>query len=635
MHAEYLETTLSAATGSRLRSNILRLLGIGVHLALGLAMAALLFPFASHTMRLAFARGWARRMMRALGARLCVEGAAPAPGALLVSNHVSWLDILAIASHTPSIFVAKKEVRDWPAIGWLAARAGTLFLQRSSGRSLLRVKNCIAAQLLAGRCVAVFPEGTTGSGSGVMPFRPGLLQAAVDGARPVQPVAIAYYGVDGKPSRDAAFIDGMTLWQSIGAICRAGHITVRLAFATPLAPAGRTRKGLAREARDTVAAILAQRPAAQPAPRDSAAGPVHTHRATLETHAMEPTSLSSKFVQDLGRMLVGLVPGRRLDEAEIASPMPIAAAIPCALLKAEIECLPAEQRLVASGNFTVQYARAAQIPWCLQEIGRLRELSFRAAGEGTNKASDIDLFDAYYLHLFVWDAQAEMIVGAYRMGLADEIVERYGRRGLYTQSLFKYGPRLLQTLNPAIELGRSFVRAEYQRSFSPLLLLWRGIGRFILRSPQYAVLFGPVSISNSYAPISRKLMVDYLRTNNSETQLARQVKPRHPFRARRSPVWDEVELANLKDIEDLSRAIARIEGDNKGVPILLKQYLKLGGRLLGFNADDQFSDALDGLVMVDLRASEPRVLARYMGEEGAVAFLAHHGTEPEFLRWVS
>jgi putative hemolysin len=334
-------------------------------------------------------------------------------------------------------------------------------------------------------------------------------------------------------------------------------------------------------------------------------------------------------------MFAGLVPGNCLGKADIAYPMPIAPAIPRALLKAEIECLPVEQRLVASGNFAVQYARAAQIPWCLQEIGRLRELTFRVVGEGTSKASDIDLFDSYYLHLFVWDAQAEMIVGAYRMGLADEILSRYGKRGLYTQSLFKYGPRLLQTLNPAIELGRSFVRAEYQRSFSPLMLLWRGIGRFILRSPQYAVLFGPVSISNSYAPVSRKLMVDYLRTNNSETELARHVKPRHPFRAKRSTVWDEVELANLKDIEGLSRVIARIESDNKGVPILLKQYLKLGGRLLGFNADDQFSDALDGLIMIDLRASEPRVLARYMGEEGAAAFFAHHGTEPEFLRWVS
>src|SRR5258706_1170857 len=226
------------------------------------------------------------------------------------------------------------------------------------------------------------------------------------------------------------------------------------------------------------------------------------------------------------RMLAGLVPARSLGEGDTAYATEVAPAIPHALLKAEIECLPAEQRLVASGNFTVQYARAAQIPWCLQEIGRLRELSFRAAGEGTNKASDIDLFDAYYLHLFVWDAQAEMIVGAYRMGLADEIVERYGRRGLYTQSLFKYGPRLLQTLNPAVQPGRPFDRLDYQRSFSPLLLLWRGIGRFILRSPQYAVLFGPGSISNSYAPISRHPMVDYLRADNNENERARPGKTR-------------------------------------------------------------------------------------------------------------
>src|SRR5262245_45986352 len=344
-----------------------------------------------------------------------------------------------------------------------------------------------------------------------------------------------------------------------------------------------------------------------------------------------------RLVEDgVKRVLAGLAPAR-LPAARAARPdqETVATAIPKTLLKAEIEALPVEQRLVESGQFLVQYARAPQIPWCLQEVGRLRELTFRAAGEGTGKASDIDLFDSYYLHLFLWDREADAIVGAYRMGLADEILARYGKRGLYTQSLFKYGPRLLQTLNPAIELGRSFVRPEYQRSFSPLLLLWRGIGRFILPAPQLAVLFGPVSISNSYAPASRQLMVDYLRTNNSEARLARHVKPRHPFRAQRSKIRNEVEIADLKDIEHLSRVIARIEHDNKGVPILLKQYLKLGGRLLGFNADDQFSDAPDGLVVVDLRASEPRVLARYMGDEGAAAFFAHHGAEPDFLRWVS
>lgn len=313
----------------------------------------------------------------------------------------------------------------------------------------------------------------------------------------------------------------------------------------------------------------------------------------------------------------------------------IAPAIPKSLLKAEVEALAAQQRLAANGKFAVHYARAAQIPWGIQEIGRLRELTFRSAGEGTGKPADIDLFDAYYLHLFVWDMQAEAIVGGYRMGLADEILARYGKRGLYTQSLFKYGARVLRALNPSIELGRSFVRTEYQRDFAPLMLLWRGIGRFVARSPRYAVLFGAVSISNSYEPLSRHLIVDYLKTNSIETSLSHHVKPRRPFRARRPVDWDDAEFAGLKRIEDLSRVVERIERDHKGVPILLKHYLKLGGRLLGFNTDNQFSDALDGLVMVDLRASDRRTLSRYMGEEGVSEFFAYHATESGALRRVS
>ncbi len=246
-----------------------------------------------------------------------------------------------------------------------------------------------------------------------------------------------------------------------------------------------------------------------------------------------PPRLPQLFEDGLRRLLSGIGPRFPFSQSSsAAAAVEVAAAIPKPLLKAEVEALPADQCLAASGHFAVHSARAGQIPWCLQEIGRLRELTFRTAGEGTGRASDIDLFDTYYLHLFVWDAKAESIVGAYRMGLADEILARYGKRGLYTQSLFKCGARVLRTLNPAIELGRSFVRAEYQRNFAPLLLLWRGIGRFVARSPRYAVLFGPVSISNSYEPRSRQLIVDYLKTNSVEAGLARHVKPRHPFRAR-------------------------------------------------------------------------------------------------------
>ena len=333
-------------------------------------------------------------------------------------------------------------------------------------------------------------------------------------------------------------------------------------------------------------------------------------------------------------LLCGLVPEGRASRADGAALPPVAPAIPQALLKAEIECLPRVQQLVRSNQFVVLYARAPQIPWCLQEIGRLRELGFRAAGEGTGKASDVDLFDAYYVHLFVWDARADSIVGAYRLGLTDEILAHYGRRGLYTQSLFKYGSRLLCRLNPGIELGRSFVRLEYQRTFLPLLLLWRGIGRFLVLSPRYPILFGPVSISNSYSRLSRELMVEYLSLNNVEDELARHVRPRRPFRIGRS-IGERCESATFRDIDDLSRAVEQIEGDRRGIPVLLRQYLKLGGRLLGFSTDGQFNEVLDGLIMVDLRASDPRLLARYMGEEGAATFLRYHVADPKSERHAS
>lgn len=311
---------------------------------------------------------------------------------------------------------------------------------------------------------------------------------------------------------------------------------------------------------------------------------------------------------------------------------PIRPAVAQALLKAEIEALPAGQLLVTSAQFSVYWAQAEQFPWCLQEIGRLRELTFRAAGEGTGGSSDVDLFDAYYLHLLVWDASAQAIVGAYRLGLADEIVARYGKRGLYTQSLFRYADRVLRAMNPAIELGRSFVRAEYQRSYAPLMLLWRGIGQFIVRHPRYAMLFGAVSISNDYEPESRRLIVDFLSANNIDENLARHVRPRRPLRGHGANARERAELAALADVEDLSRLVQRIERDSKGVPILLKQYLKLGGRLLAFSSDEKFNDALDGLIVVDLRASDPRILARYMGEEGADMFLAGHASPSDAVR---
>ena len=298
--------------------------------------------------------------------------------------------------------------------------------------------------------------------------------------------------------------------------------------------------------------------------------------------------------------------------------------VPRAALEAEIGGLPPDQRLVDRGRFQVYWARAGQIPRALQEIGRLRELTFRAVGEGTGRPADVDLFDAFYLHLFAWDTHAASIIGAYRLGLVDEILARHGKRGLYTHSLFKYRTRMLHSLGPAIELGRSFVRVEYQRSFAPLLLLWAGIGRFLERSPQYAVLFGAVSISARYAPASRRLIVEYLSTHCADPRLTSQIKPRRPFHYRPAASTPADTVPAARSVEELSQRIADLEPDHKGVPVLLRQYLQLGGRLLGFNLDREFADALDGLIMVDVREVDAAVLERYMGERGAAAFRAFH-----------
>ncbi len=292
-------------------------------------------------------------------------------------------------------------------------------------------------------------------------------------------------------------------------------------------------------------------------------------------------------------------------------------------LEQEISLLPQHQHLVDNNELQVYYARANQLPCLMQEIGRLREITFRETGEGTGWERDIDLYDAYYIHLFIWNREKSELVGAYRLGRADKILTRFGKKGLYTHSLFKYRRALLNRLNPALELGRSFIRKEYQRSFAPLLLLWKGIGAYVCKNPQYRVLFGPVSISGEYQTLSQQMIVTFLESNRYLPGLANQIKPRRPFRnGRDNRLRDEV--SDLRELDLLSELVSQVEPDQKGVPILLKQYLKMGGHILGFNVDPDFNNTLDGLIMVDLLQSPEKLLQRYMGETGAREFLAYH-----------
>lgn len=282
--------------------------------------------------------------------------------------------------------------------------------------------------------------------------------------------------------------------------------------------------------------------------------------------------------------------------------------------------------LVSQGGFSVYAGHSHEIPEVLQEIGRLREITFRQVGEGTGQEVDLDKFDRYYEHLFLWDEERGRIAGAYRLGRADVILREYGPKGLYTSTLFKFEKPFLASLGQAVEMGRSFIAKEYQRNLSSLPLLWRGIAQWMVRHGGYTKLFGPVSISQDYDSLSRKMMVEFLQENCLHEDLASYVKPRNPFRYLRGrKMMREFISANLRDVDDCSALISSVETDGKGIPILLKHYLRLSGTILSFNVDRDFSSVIDGLILVDLTETEPRLLAKYMGEENCRAWLERHG----------
>jgi putative hemolysin len=301
---------------------------------------------------------------------------------------------------------------------------------------------------------------------------------------------------------------------------------------------------------------------------------------------------------------------------------PLADAVPAAALQAEIDQLPPEALLATQGDHQIFIARADQIPTLLPEIGRLRELSFRAVSEGTGHARDLDRYDQDYLHLFLWNRGQQEIVGSYRIGCVDELRARRGVAGLYTNSLFKFRGGFLDRLGPALELGRSFIRPEYQRRPLPLALLWRGIGEFVVRNPRYKVLFGPVSISRAYHSRSRRIMVEALSQHRRDAELSALVAARNPPRERLHQDDRAAVSTLVKDVEDISNLVAEIESDSKGIPVLLRHYLRLGARLLSFNVDPSFGNCLDGLIVVDLRASDEKLLKRCMGEAGYRSFVA-------------
>jgi len=280
---------------------------------------------------------------------------------------------------------------------------------------------------------------------------------------------------------------------------------------------------------------------------------------------------------------------------------PVVKALDREIIQREIENLEEENKLCSQAEFDIFCVSASQIPNILEEIGRLREITFRAAGEGTGQAKDIDEYDLHYLHLFMWDRENKKIAGAYRMGQGDLILKRYGIIGFYTASLFNIQEGLRPILESSVELGRSFIVEEYQRKRLTLFLLWKGIYTFLRAQPQYRYLIGPVSISNDYTDVSKSLMVSMVERFFFDPDLAQYVQPKKQYK----PDIRRIDFDDLLDgvgdnLKNLDKIIEDIEPSHIKLPVLLKKYIKQNARIIAFNVDPNFNDALDGFMVMDL-----------------------------------
>jgi|WetSurMetagenome_2_1015567.scaffolds.fasta_scaffold06104_1 putative hemolysin len=305
-----------------------------------------------------------------------------------------------------------------------------------------------------------------------------------------------------------------------------------------------------------------------------------------------------------------------------AEVQPVADPVAADLLAAEFECLREKYELFTTGNYSVVCAPAWVIPRIFNEIGRLRELTFREVGEGTNKSLDIDEYDLYYHHLFIWDMDDKRIVGAYRIGKGFDISSIYGLNGFYINSLFRISRKFLPVMRESLELGRSFIVKDYQRKAIPLFLLWKGIMIFLLRNPEYRYLIGPVSMSNEFSRFSKSLIVEFISTYFFDKEKARYITPKREFLVKPDKLIDReifIDAAEA-DINKIEKIIMNIEPGYR-MPILLKKYLEINGKIIGFNIDPKFNDCLDGLIILDVYNTPPgfvQGLSREMKDESVI-----------------
>jgi putative hemolysin len=270
------------------------------------------------------------------------------------------------------------------------------------------------------------------------------------------------------------------------------------------------------------------------------------------------------------------------------------------LIEEEVDKLRTEDgRLLQSKNYEVFFTEAKNIPVVLRELGRLREITFREVGEGTNESIDLDKFDQYYHHMFLWDDTAKKIAGAYRMGLGSHIYPKYGIEGFYLNDLFRFEPELNDMMHQSIEMGRAFIIKEYQLKPMPLFLLWKGIVHLTMHYPEHKYLIGGVSISNQFTDFSKSLMIEFMKSHYYDPYVAQYINPKKEFKVKlkdadKDFVFNETEA----DLNKFDKIIDEVEPGNLRLPVLIKKYIKQNARVVAFNVDPLFNNAVDGLMYI-------------------------------------
>ena len=254
--------------------------------------------------------------------------------------------------------------------------------------------------------------------------------------------------------------------------------------------------------------------------------------------------------------------------------------------------------LFSNGDYEVYFTKFDEIPAMMREIGRQRELTFRAVGEGTNLPFDLDEYDKHYHHLILWDNVAQKIAGAYRMALGSEVMKNYGIKGFYTNSLFDFDQELQPFFKKVIEMGRAYISLEYQQKPLPLFLLWRGIVHVCLRNPEHKFLMGGVSISNRFSDFSKSLMIEFMRSHYFDPAVAQYVHPKNDYKVYLSERDKSLFFEGLDDdLNKFDKLIDDFEPEMR-LPVLIKKYIKQNAKVVAFNVDPNFNDAIDGLMYI-------------------------------------